>query len=88
MIRRAAFLSAGIEDETEGGYICSNLSNATSSDVRAAAMACICFRNQGLRRFIGGALNFATPNQQGMYEGVISRGMEELENLLNKHGVL
>lgn len=88
MIRRAAFLAADIEDKTEGGYICSDLSNATSSDVRAAAMACIYFRKQGLRRFIGGSLNFSPIDQREMYEGVITRGMEELENLLNEHGVL
>ena len=88
MIRRAAFIRANIGDTTTKGYVRHNLKHSETKDVAAAAAACIRYQSQGLRRFVGGALSFAPEHDRAMYEGVVARGMDELNVLLSAHGVL
>lgn len=88
MVRRAAFLKAGLTDTTAKGYCCQQLAISESSDVAAAAAACLRYRDKGVRRFSGGALSFAPPDERSRYEDVVARGMEELYLLLSTHGVI
>ena len=88
MIRRAAFLRASIEDTTTNQYVRQELQHSKAKDVAAAAAACIRFETQGVHRFIGGALSFASEHERTIYEGVVARGMQELKALLSLHGVL
>lgn len=88
MIRRSAFFTAQLNDNTERGYACMLLKHSEAKDVAAAANACIRFQTQGVHRFVGGALSFAPAHDRAMYEGVVARGMEELTALLTAHGVL
>lgn len=88
MVRRAAFLKAGLTDTTVKGYCCQRLANSESSDVAAAANACLRYQDKGIRRFTGGALSFASPDERARYENVVVRGMDELNQLLKTHGVI
>lgn len=88
MVRRAAFLAAGISDKTMKGYLCEDLKDSTSSDLLAVASALLRYKQKGLHRFIGGALAFAPNQDRVLYEGVVARGMDELRQLLKSHGVL
>lgn len=88
MVRRAAFLAAGIPDSTQKGYICEHLAHSQSKDVTAAAAAYVRYRQKGIRRFVGGSLSFASPEERPIYEDVVARGMEELGLLLKSHGVI
>ncbi len=88
LVRRAAFLVAGMPDSTEGGYICDHLAYSESQDVAAAAAAFLRYRQGGVRRFVGGALSFAAPQERVMYENLVARGLEELGLLLHSHGVI
>ena len=88
LVRRAAFIKAGLHDTTAGGYRCNNLKYSDSKDVAAAANAYIRYKDDGIRRFTGGALSFASHADRQQYEGVVSRGIEELGLLLFSHGVL
>lgn len=88
MVRRAAFLKAGLTDTTAKGYCCQRLAISESGDVAAAAAACLRYHDKGVRRFAGGALSFAPPDERARYEDVVARGMGELNQLLKTHGVL
>lgn len=88
LVRRAAFLKAGMKDETERGYCVESLKGSTSQDVAAAAMACIQIQNYGIERFVKSALSFSESNEREEYLGVVSRGIDEIRMLLTKHGVL
>lgn len=88
MVRRAAFLAAGLPDTTVKGYLCEQLALSNSRDVAAAAAAYLRYQQQGLRRFVGGALSFASPDERALYEEVVARGMDELGQLLINHGVI
>lgn len=88
MVRRAAFLKAGLSDTTVKGYFCEQLSQSTSHDVAAAAAAVLRYHNMGVRRFSGGALCFASFDEQVRYEELVAQGMDELSLLLSTHGVL
>jgi len=88
MVRRAAFLKAGLIDTTAKGYCCQRLIISESSDVAAAAAAYLRYQDKGVRRFAGGALSFAPPDERGRYEDVVARGMDELGHLLSNHGVI
>jgi hypothetical protein len=88
MVRRAAFLKAGLADTTAKGYCLSDLSTSKSSDVAAAAAAYLRYMDQGVRRFTGGTLSFAPADVRVCYEGVVARGMDELGLLLTGHGVI
>lgn len=88
LVRRAAFLVAGMTDSTEKGYISDQLAHSESQDVAAAAAAFLRYRQVGVRRFVGGALSFAAPQERTMYENLVGRGLEELGQLLHSHGVV
>lgn len=88
MVRRAAFLVAGLQDTTLKGYLCERLAQSQSRDVAAAAAAYLRYQQNGIRRFVGGSLSFASPDERLLYERVVARGMEELGQLLRSHGVL
>ena len=88
MVRRAAFLVAGIVDTTEKGYVCGQLAHSGSRDVVAVAATYLRYKQKGLRRFIGGSLSFALPEERVLYESVIARGMDELGELLRSHNVI
>lgn len=88
MVRRAAFLKAGLTDTTAKGYCCENLAFSESGDVAAAATAFLRYQDNGERRFVGGALSFAHPDERDLYADVVARGMDELGQLLRTHGVI
>ncbi len=88
LIRRAAFLRAGLLDTTAKGYCRNRLQYSESQDVAAAAAAYLRFRDKGVHRFVGGALSFASHGERTLYEGVFARGMKELGQLLTSHGVI
>ena len=88
LVRRAAFLKAGLQDKTENGYCVESLKGSSSQDVAAAAMACIQVQKYGIERFIKSALSFCDPVQRNEYIGVVSRGLEEIRLLLVEQGVL
>lgn len=88
LVRRAAFLEANLPDTTARGYVRTDLSHSRSKDVAAAATACLRYQDEGVRRFAGGALSFASHVERGRYESVVARGMDELGRLLRRHGVI
>jgi len=88
MVRRAAFLKGNLPDTTAKGYCCQRLAFSESKDVAAAAASYLRYQNLGIRRFVGGALSFATPDERGRYEDVVARGMDEIGQLLSSHGVI
>lgn len=88
LIRRAAFLRAGLSDETERGYRFFEVLSANSPDVVSAATAYIKYQSYGMQRFIGGSLSFATTDERTVYEGVTERGLNELGQFLQDEGVL
>jgi hypothetical protein len=88
LVRRAAFLKAGLSDKTNKGYLYNNLKNANSSDVNAVAMAVKQVELYGIDMFIKSGLSFANADERNLLRGVISRGIDELRELLSTHGVL
>jgi hypothetical protein len=88
MVRRAAFLKAGLTDTTAKGYCCERLAISESGDMAAAAAAYLRYQDKGVRRFAGGALSFSPPDERARYEDVVARGMDELGQLLSSHGVI
>lgn len=100
LVRRAAFLRAGLKDTTEvssykgkrGSYVFDNLAAAakdkTAVDIRAAGRACLQVEMEGIERFIGGGLAFATRADRPQFAGVVERGLKEIQALLRKHRVL
>jgi hypothetical protein len=88
MVRRAAFLAAGISDSTQKGYLCSELKYSRSRDLLAVASAVLRYKEKGIHRFVGGALAFASNQERVLYESLVARGMNELDQLLKSHGVL
>ena len=91
MVRRASFIRAGIADGTPT-YRFENLANTGrrtgANDIGAAAIACLRARSEGVARVFGGALSFADSATQPQYEGVVQRGLAELEALLTHYGVI
>jgi hypothetical protein len=88
LVRRAAFLEAKLRDTTAKGYLRKDLARSESKDVAAAAAACLRYQDEGVRRFAGGALSFASHAERARYESVVARGMDELGKLLSHHGVI
>lgn len=91
LVRRAAFLKAGIQDSTPHYYfhdLSTSGRESGSNDIGAAATAYLRYQADGVRRFAGGALAFAPPTLRSQYEGVVERGMEELGQLLSAQGVI
>lgn len=96
LVRRASFLSAGIDDNTEKKYFFEDIGKTESArekganDIGAVARACLIYRELGINDVIGGALSFSSNSKEGrgFYVNVVENGIIELENLLKKHGVL
>jgi hypothetical protein len=88
LVRRAAFLKAGLNDETENGYCVESLKRSNSQDVAAAAMASIQVEKYGIEKFVKSALAFSDPTHKIDYMGVVSRGLQEIRMLLIKNEVL
>lgn len=88
LIRRAAFLEAGLQDNTQKGYHYEDISMSNSKDLAAVALAVKQVELSGINRFIKGNLSFAEPNDRNTYRGVISRGINELENFLKGYDIL
>lgn len=88
LVRRAAFLKAGLRDDTENGYCVESLKGSTSQDVAAGAMACIQIEKIGIERFVKSALSFSESAERNRYLGVTSRGLDEIRTLLKEHNVL
>ena len=92
MVRRAAFLKAGMEDSTIYKY--RDLSNNGFSktqgpnDVNAVASAYVKYQNKGIERIIGGSLSFSATDTRHKYVGVVERGLTKLGKLLEGQKVL
>ena len=54
----------------------------------AAACAILNYRKNGIRSFVGGSLVFADPSEKMQFEGVVARGMDEIQALLERYEVL
>lgn len=91
MVRRAAFLRAGLPDTTVE-YVHRNLRSAQreqgADDVAALATALVKIEEYGVRAFTAGQFVFASPQQRRELEGVVERGLGELGVLLRQHGLL
>jgi len=88
LVRRAAFLKAGLSDKTEKGYLHNSLKNTNSKDINAVAMAVKHIDLYGIDRFIKSELSFAKDEERNLLKGVVNRGINELRELLKAHGVL
>lgn len=98
LVRRAAFLRAGIEDPTVESkssglkYHYLNLRSTsqedTATDIRAVANALTRISEKSLDHFLGGSLSFARPVDRESYKDVVNRGLKELEELLKIHEIL
>lgn len=91
LVRRASFLASGLPDTT-AKYHFPDLRvagrSAGANDIGAVASAFLKYSNQGVRQLTAGPLSFAGPGERPQYEGVISRGMDELGALLRSEGVI
>jgi 7-cyano-7-deazaguanine synthase in queuosine biosynthesis len=91
MVRRAAFLKAGLLDTTPK-YVFPKLTKAGrkdgANDIGAVAAAVLRYEKLGIRRLIAGQLWFASAAERAKYEGVIVRGFDELAALLRQEKVL
>ena len=88
LVRRASFVKAGLNDETEGGYCTENLKKSDSRDLSAAAMACVQVEKYGVESLVKGALSFARGEEREKYLLVIRNGIEEIRKLLEIQGIL
>ncbi len=91
LVRRAAFQHWGEVDETLGGYYSNQLeriNHGNPDDVGAMANACLIVEQSGIQRLISGNLFFADHQKRKDFEGVVSRGLKEVEQLLQGQGVI
>lgn len=88
LVRRAAFLEAGLQDITQKGYHHDDISKYNSKDLAAVALAVKQVELSGINRLIKGNLSFADPNDRNTYLGVVSRGINELKNFLKGYDIL
>lgn len=91
LVRRAAFKKWGEIDDTFGGYFSEQLKripHGSPDDVGAAASACLRVDKFGIKRFVSGNLSFSDHKNRKAYEGIISRGLKEIEALLKEKGVI
>jgi hypothetical protein len=91
MIRKAAFLAWGPQMDTTT-YVHESLAESGKSsgpdDAMAAALAVLSVREKGLDRFLAGSLAFAPVQERAAYRQVLGDGLNELEALLQRDGVL
>lgn len=92
MIRKAAFLAAWGKDKDSTQYVHPILRGADKSsdpdDPMAAALAVVSVRDQGLDRFLGATLAFASPADRPHYRQMLRDGFVELESLLRRDQLL
>lgn len=91
LVRRAAFQHWGEVDQTSGGYYSEQLeriNHGNPDDVGAAANACLVAEQSGIHRVITGNLSFADHQNRSDFEGVFSRGLSEVKELLLGKGVI
>ncbi len=91
LVRRAAFQRWGEADQTSGGYYSEQLdriNHGNPDDVGAAASACLVAEQSGIHRLISGHLSFTDHQNRGDFEGVFSRGLSEVKELLLGKGVI
>lgn len=91
MIRKSAFLSWG-QNKDMTDYAYPSLKNADKSsgpdDPMAAALAVLNVRKQGVEKFLGASLTFASVQERVHYKNVINQGIDELEALLKRDKLL
>jgi 7-cyano-7-deazaguanine synthase in queuosine biosynthesis len=90
LVRRAAFAKWGVKDDTEYVYCVlgqDDDEHAGFDDVRSVAMAIQEVQSGGIRDWIGTALSTATLDDVATLEEMVGRGLQELDSLLNSHGV-
>lgn len=90
LVRRAAFLKWGVNDDTP--YIYEDLGrddedHSSFDDVRSVAMAIQEVGSIGIQEWIGTALSTATLGDVAQMEAMVMRGLAELESLLKAYGV-
>lgn len=88
LVRRAAYLHAGINDNTQKGYVFTPSQHFIPEDIMAAACAVIRKRQEGIKSLTSGSLVFSTGEERIAYENVFSRGLQEIEVLLKQYGVI
>lgn len=91
LVRRAAFQHWGEVDQTSGGYYSEQLeriNHGNPDDVGAAANACLVAEQSGIQRLVSGNLSFADHQNRSEFEGVFSRGLNEVKELLLGKGVI
>jgi hypothetical protein len=88
LVRRAAFLEAGLQDTTQKGYHYDNISKSNSRDLAAVALAVKQVDLLGINKFVKGNLSFASPEDRISYLGVVSSGINELKNFLKGYDIL
>lgn len=90
LVRRASFLTWGVEDETH--YVHTKLGirneeNAGYDDVRSALIANIESKEIGVHKWLGSALSSERIKDKSDVKNMIERGLNEIGNLLNHYGV-
>lgn len=88
LVRRAAFMKAGLTDETVKGYCVENLKQAQSKDVAATTIAVMQEEQYGIDSVVKGGLLFANDQERIELRGVVSRGIAELREFLREQEVL
>ncbi len=88
LVRRAAFLEAGLQDITQKGYHHDDISKSNSKDLAAVALAVKQVDLSGINRFVKGNLSFAESIDRNAYLGVVARGIGELEKLLRSYKIV
>lgn len=91
LVRRSSFLRAGIVDTTAKYHFpCLSTAGRKSgaNDIGAVAAAVLRKESLGVRMLTSGQLWFASPSDRAQYEGVVSRGFDELAALLRQEKVL
>jgi hypothetical protein len=91
LVRRAAFQHWGEVDQTLGGYYSEQLeriNHGNPDDVGAVANACLVAQQSGIHRLVSGNLSFADHQNRREFEGIFSRGLDEVEQLLRGKGVI
>jgi hypothetical protein len=92
MVRRAAFMKTGINDDTVYIYkdilaLKSRLDRG-SDDIGAMAVACAQIEKDGIESLIQGNLYFASSEELNDYCNVVQRGFIEISALLKKYRVI
>lgn len=84
LVRRASFVRAGLSDITENGYCIENISASESRDVAAVRYAIQQVKAHGIESLVKGSLSFASIDKRDSYVGVIKRGLDEINELINR----